>query len=305
VSRADAALRVVDAERRYGRVTALDGMAFSVDAGQWAALLGPNGAGKTTVMRAIAGLDTLDGGRVELFGERVSGPRPDLLGWVPQEIALYAQLTARENLDAFGRLHGMTGAVLAERVRWALDWTGLEARADDRVTTYSGGMRRRLNIACGVLHRPRVVLLDEPTVGVDPQARARIFAMLAELVRDGVALLQSTHELGDVETTCDRLVIVDHGRTVAAGRLEELVGSTVGGRARLTAVVDGTPPAALGAGVTVDGSTVTAELDDLAGELPRLLDALRAAGCTVSRLDVRRAGLAELFVHLTGRELRE
>jgi ABC-2 type transport system ATP-binding protein len=292
--------------KRHGGATALDGLDLELLQGEWLGLLGANGAGKTSTMLAIAGLIRLDEGRIELFDRPVSGPRPRCIGWVPQEIALYPHLTGRENLRAFGKLHGLHGRLLKEAERWALEWTGLEARADDRVAGYSGGMKRRLNIACGVLHRPRVLLLDEPTVGVDPQARERILAMLDQLRGAGTALLQSTHELGDVEGNCDRLVIMDGGRAIASGSVEQLIRETVGTHAALRLEVEGRVPAEHFAGtVCCDGSTLAATLEDVAEELPRLLEGIREVGCRVAHLDVRRAGLAEVFMRLTGRDLRE
>lgn len=298
-------LRIENAVKRYGRVVALDGLSLDLQAGEWLGLLGPNGAGKTTAMLAVAGLVSLDGGRIELDGRPTQGPVPADIGLVPQEVALYHRLTAKENLAAFGRLNGLTGALLEERVRWALDWTGLEARADERVGGYSGGMKRRLNIACGVLHRPRVVLLDEPTVGVDPQARERIFDMLDELTAAGSAVVQSTHELGDIEGFCDRLVVMDYGREVATGTLEDLIRDGVGDHAQLTLELDREPPDGMVPDLEIVGRRITGRLDEPARELPRLMESIGSAGCQIVRLEVRPPGLAEVFVALTGRELRE
>jgi ABC-2 type transport system ATP-binding protein len=300
------ALRIVDARRRYGDIVALDGLSLEVAPGEWLGLLGPNGAGKTTAMLAAAGLIRLDGGRVEVEGEIATGPRPDAVGLVPQEIALYRQLTARENLRAFGRLHGLAGGRLAERVSWALGWTGLGPRSDSPIDSFSGGMLRRLNIACGVLHQPALVLLDEPTVGVDPQARERIFEMLDALRASGAALVQSTHELGDIENRCDRMVVVDRGRCIADGPLEQLVRETVGDRATIVLDLDRiVPAAALSANLTAVDCRVTGSVGDVAEELPGLLERVQRSGARVVRLDVRRPGLADVFVALTGRELRE
>lgn len=299
-------LRIVDASRRYGDMIALDGLNLEVAPGEWLGLLGPNGAGKTTAMLAAAGLIRLDGGRVEVLGEVATGPRPEAVGLVPQEIALYRQLTARENMMAFGRFNGLAGSRLAERVAWALEWTGLGVRSEHRVDGFSGGMLRRLNIACGVLHRPRLVLLDEPTAGVDPQARERIFEMLDELRASGTALVQSTHELGDIEDRCDRLVVVDRGRCIANGSLEQLVRDAVGDRVTVVLDLDRAIPAArLCDGLAIVDRRVTGTVGDVAEDLPVLLERIRRNGGRVVRLDVRRPGLADVFVALTGRELRE
>jgi len=201
-------------------VKALDGVSLELREGELLGLLGPNGAGKTTLVRAIAGRVRLDAGTITID----SGA----LGVVPQEIALYPALTARENLEAFGELNGLRGPTLRERVGWALEWTALAERTKDPVRTFSGGMRRRLNIACGILHRPRVILLDEPTVGVDPQSRERIHDMLDALRADGHTLLLTTHQLDEAEARCSRIVIVDHGRVIADGEPAELI-RTIGG----------------------------------------------------------------------------
>src|SRR5262245_29635919 len=187
-------LTVIDARKSFGSVAALQGVSLDLEPGELLGLLGPNGAGKTTLVRAIAGRVRLDSGALELLGRPLvpGRPRPEL-GVVPQEIAVYPSLTARENLEAFGRLQGLSGDKLAARVAWALAWTGLAGREREAVKVFSGGMRRRLNIACGALHEPRVLLLDEPTVGVDPQSRERIYEMLSALRPSGTSLLIPTH----------------------------------------------------------------------------------------------------------------
>jgi len=301
-------LTVNGARKRFGDVVALDGATCSLREGELLALLGPNGAGKTTLIRAISGRVALDAGEIRLFGTPLSGTAtPSELGIVPQELAIYPSLTARENLQAFGRLQGLSPRDVAERVKWALAVTALEDRADEPIKTFSGGMKRRLNIACGVIHRPRVVLLDEPTVGVDPQSRERIYDMLAELTRAGVSLLLTTHHLEEAEARCTRTVIIDHGRVIAAGTLSELVDRTVGRHRIVTLRLDA-PVASPPSGVEIaadDPRLLRARVTNVARELPGLLGALSAQGRDVEDVEVRGPSLQSVFIHLTGRELRE
>jgi ABC-2 type transport system ATP-binding protein len=308
-------LTVKDARKAFGAVKALDGVTFDLRQGELLALLGPNGAGKTTLIRAIAGRVRLDGGEIRMFDRVLDGRHtPRELGIVPQEIAVYPSLTARENLEVFGGLHGLAAADLRTQVDWALESTGLADRARESVKQFSGGMRRRLNIACGILHRPRIVLLDEPTVGVDPQSRDRIYDTLAALAAAGVSLLLTTHHLEEAEARCSRTVIIDHGRVIASGTTPELVDQTVG-RFRLVSLRLNSPLAAADAarlsselGVDVDGGDATlvkARMRDVALELPPLLDTIRTAGRTVDDVDVRGPSLQAVFIHLTGKELRE
>jgi ABC-2 type transport system ATP-binding protein len=305
-------LSVTNARKAFGAVKALDGASLDLRQGELLALLGPNGAGKTTLLRAIAGRVRLDGGEIRFFGQSVGdGGIAAMLGIVPQEIALYPLLTARENLAAFGELHGLKGTDLKRQIEWALDCTGLADRAGEPVKQFSGGMKRRLNIACGVLHRPRIVLLDEPTVGVDPQSRDRIYDMLSDLAAGGVSLLLTTHHLEEAEARCARTVIIDHGRAIAQGTLAELVDSTVGRHRLVTLRLDAPLPAAFAAGTadTVaesgDPTRLRTRLSDVASELPLLLDRVRRAGRAVEDVDVRGPSLQAVFIHLTGRELRE
>lgn len=307
-------LTVTNARKTFGAVTALDGATFDLRQGELLALLGPNGAGKTTLIRAVAGRVRLDGGEIRLFDRVLDGRHtPAELGIVPQEVAVYPLLTARENLEAFGRLHGLAGSDLATQVAWALEQTGLADRARESVRQFSGGMRRRLNIACGILHRPRIVLLDEPTVGVDPQSRDRIYDMLGALAQSGVSLLLTTHHLEEAEARCSRTVIIDHGKVIASGTMAELVQQTVGLHRLVTLRLDAPLEAyaALpvpGNGVSIDPldpRTVKARLRDVGAELPPLLERVRLAGRTVDDVEVRGPSLQSVFIHLTGRELRE
>jgi len=303
---ADRALRIRNVVKRFGDTTALDRACLELRTGERLALLGPNGAGKTTLVRCICGRAVPDSGEIEMFDQLLppSGGRQNL-GFVPQEIALYPDLTARENLEAFGRFHGLQGGRLRETVEWALEWTGLADRADDLTKTFSGGMKRRVNIACGVLHRPLVLLLDEPTVGVDPQSRERIFVMLAELWRRGTSILLTTHQLDEAEQRCDRIVIIDHGRAIAQGTLSELIARTVGAHRRVTFELAEPGPELEGLKASDDRRELVAEVGDVALELPVLLSRIREAGAQVNDLAVHSPSLHAVFIHLTGRELRE
>ena len=302
-----ATLEIRDARKSFGTTRALDGMSLTLGEGEMLGLLGPNGAGKTTLIRAIAGRLRLDGGSAALFGHVLEpGKARADLGVVPQENALYPLLHARENLETFGRMNGLEGKRLRERTAWALEWTGLADRATTPVKSFSGGMKRRLNLACGVLHEPRLVLLDEPTVGVDPQSREKIYDMLEGLRAAGTALLLTTHYLEEAEARCERITIVDHGRTIASGTLPELVVQAGLGGQKLRLTLEhatAAPPA----GFTSEngGGALTATLRDVGGELPGLLARLHAAGLGVRDLQVRGASLQSVFLALTGKELRE
>jgi linearmycin/streptolysin S transport system ATP-binding protein len=301
-------LTVTGARKQFGNVVALDGATLALRQGELLALLGPNGAGKTTLIRAIAGRVQLDSGEIRLFGRIPAGRKtPPELGIVPQELAIYPMLSARENLEAFGRLQGIARKDLANRVKWALAMTALDDRADEPIKAFSGGMKRRLNIACGVIHEPKVVLLDEPTVGVDPQSRERIYEMLAGLTRSGVSLLLTTHHLEEAEARCTRTVIIDHGRIIASGSLSELVDQTVGRHRLVTLRLDApvsTPPN--GAQIDADDARlVRARVSDVARDLPALLAAVTAQQRAIEDVEVRGPSLQSVFIHLTGRELRE
>jgi ABC-2 type transport system ATP-binding protein len=300
------ALRVRDVVKRFGGSTALDRASLDLRRGERLALLGPNGAGKTTLVRCICGRAVPDAGEIEMLGERLpaTGGR-QRLGFVPQEVALYPDLTARENLEAFGRFHGLRGGELREAVEWALAWTGLADRARQLTKTFSGGMRRRVNIACGVLHRPLVLLLDEPTVGVDPQSRERIFAMLDELRDHGTSILLTTHQLDEAEQRCDRVVIIDRGRVIAMGTLSELIEATVGPKRRVTLRLASPGPVPAGFRAGAGPRELVAEVGDVALELAILLERVRDAGGEVTDVEVRAPSLHAVFIHLTGRELRE
>lgn len=299
--------------KQYGGRPALDGTTFFVRAGEFLALLGPNGAGKTTLIRSICGRVRPDAGQITFRGRSLRWRRDRRhIGFVPQDLAVYFDLSARENMLVFARLHGVPRHRLREAVDEALEWTGLADRQHQLVGTFSGGMKRRVNIACGVLHRPRLVLLDEPTVGVDPQSREKIFEMLETMRSRGTAFLITTHHLEEAETRCDRIVVIDHGQVVAEGDVATLIDQTIGNGSRVQLRLSAAPPeqsvtqlAAVGVNVNGDGQTVTKSMANVATELPELMTALAGVGCEVYDVRVEPPSLQKVFLHLTGRELRD
>ncbi len=289
-----------DARLSYAQVTALSGVTFELYEGELMGLLGPNGAGKSSLVRCIGGRQPLSSGWVEFDEGR------EAIGTVPQEIALYQDLTVTQNLKAFGRLHGLRGRDLRDQIAAALDWSGLHDKRRSLVSTLSGGMQRRLNIACSVLHRPSILLLDEPTVGVDPQSRERIYEMLEALLDGGTSILLTTHHLDEAQHRCDRIAIIDEGRIVDSGTFEDLVDRTVGDRqqifVRFTQPAFEVPtPLTLGDG----GFEAWGTIDDVTRELPRLLGRLNMQKQQVDSVSLVKPTLHSVFLHLTGRELRE
>ncbi len=303
-------LTVSNARKSFRETRALDGAALTLNRGERLALLGPNGARKTTLIRAIAGRVKLDEGTIRLLDRPLDASSPtdvrQRLGIVPQEIGLYPLLTARENLQVWGTLHGVPRSDLADRTRWALEWTGLSDRAEEPCKNFSGGMKRRLNIACAVLHRPDVILLDEPTAGVDPQSRQRIWDMLDELRAQGASLLLTTHQLDEAQSICDRIVIIDHGTVIADGTFHELLARTIGTTRQVTFEIEGDVNDALHAdGFESADGVLHHSLENVAVELPQMLKQIEQAGARVQDLRIVAPSLQAVFIHLTGRELRE
>ncbi|WP_246114751.1 ABC transporter ATP-binding protein [Rubripirellula tenax] len=315
---------VIDGLRKsFGKLEAIRGVSFQLKFGERLALLGPNGAGKTTLIRCLSGRTKPDAGSIELLGRPIHQPGVrESLGLVPQEIAVYPDLTTRENLRAFAKFHGLRRGVLMDRVDWALAWTGLVDRADDLVGGFSGGMKRRVNLACGVMHSPKVLLLDEPTVGVDPQSREKIFTMLDQLNESGTSILLTTHHLDEAEQRSDRIVIVDQGKVVADGTIEELVKQSIG-TSRMVRIKIDRPlqrplvvlqgdPEGMVSNSGLSGSLghagdamVSTRIDDVAVQLPRLLDAVKKNGYDVVDLEVQSPSLHHVFLHMTGHKLRD
>jgi len=295
-------IEVRNLKKSYGPVVAVDGISFEVERGECFGLLGPNGAGKSTTIHCIVGALRPDSGEVRLEG--VADPtRPSVrakIGVSPQSIALYEDLTADENLEFFGKLYGLGGDPLKTRIEMALEFSGLTARRKDRIATYSGGMQRRLNLVCGILHDPPVILLDEPTVGVDPQSRNLIFDNIEALKRLGRTIVYTTHYMEEAQRLCDRVAIVDQGKILALDTVEGLL------RAH------GGPPT-----VQVEFAHKPAGFEDVGGEWEgnrlrvqterpmEVLGRVASHADAFQHVSIERADLEAVFLHLTGKKLRD
>jgi ABC-2 type transport system ATP-binding protein len=302
-------LRIDSVVKRFGEVTAVAGISLEVQDRACLGLLGPNGAGKSTLIRSIVGRVRPDSGSVRVFGRPADtlAARKDL-GWVPQELALYPLLTGRENLDAFGRYQGLRGKPLRDAIQWCLEWGALADRADSPVKTLSGGMRRRLNMTAGLIHRPRIVLLDEPTVGVDPQSRNRIFEMVEALRGEGTTVIYTTHYMEEAERLCDRIAIVDHGQVIALGSKDELVVESFGTRSDVLMRLDSGAGDAAGWAASRGGTLQDGVAHfpvDRPADIASLLEAAARDGLNVIDLVLRRPNLESVFLKLTGRDLRQ
>jgi len=299
----------------YGDLAAVNDISFTASPGEIFGLLGPNGAGKTTTIGCISGLLRPTAGHVRIMGHdvvREGAVSRRLLGVVPQEISLYEDLSAIENLSYWGGTQGMRQPLLGQRIREVLAITGLEDRAHEPVKQFSGGMRRRLNFACGIVHQPKVLLLDEPTVGVDPQSRVRLLDLVRAQAQSGACVLYTTHYMEEAETLCHRLAIVDHGKIIAAGTLAELR-SLLGERdlLRLSGLFQ--PDAAKAALQSIDHieileadeNLLILELPEAPRRMAAIFSALAAAGAEVRGATLTQPSLESLFIKLTGKELRE
>jgi ABC-2 type transport system ATP-binding protein len=305
-------LEVAAVSKSYGTLRALDGVSFAVEAGDRFGLLGPNGAGKTTLLSILSCLLEPSAGEVRLDGQVVRpGDRSlrRLVGIVPQELAIYEMLTARENLTFFGELFGLGGSELDARVDRLLATVGLESRADHLTGTFSGGMKRRLNLAVSLVHAPRLLLLDEPTVGVDPQSRNLIFEEVRRLNREGLTIVYTTHYMEEVEALCNRVGIIDQGKLVACDTLDRLVRSLPG---VVRVEVDGSAEPLLarlrdvpGFEVTVDDTGLDVAAADTRAALVRVVNLVQETNTPLAHLETREPSLERVFLHLTGRELRD
>ena len=295
-------LSLIDVRKSYRGRQALQGVSLELYSGELLGFFGPNGAGKTTMIRCIGGLLRPDSGLIELHHHNQV---PSRLGLVPQSLAIYPDLTVEQNLSVFGKLEGVPRRELSARISDVLNWAALTERRRSLTKTLSGGMQRRLNIACSVLHQPNVLLLDEPTVGVDPQSRERIYDMIRDLADQGSAVLLTTHQLDEVETRCDRIVIMDHGLIVASGTLSELIGRSIGKPHRVTLQFD-RPYLNEAEAFEFDESRMIACCAfDTLRELPGILAVLNSLEIEPTQIDVQGVGLQDVFLEMTGRTLRE
>lgn len=304
-----------DLRKTFGDLVAVNGVGFTIAPGETYGLLGPNGAGKTTSISMIAGLLERDAGDVSVEGKPLtttSVEAKSVIGYVPQDLAIYPDLSGRENLRFFARLYGMRGDDLTRRVDEVLEIVGLADRAGDLAKEYSGGMKRRLNIGIGLLHRPRLLILDEPTVGVDPQSRNSILESVDHLSAEGMAVLYTTHYMEEAERLCDRVGIIDLGELRAEGTRRELVG-LVGQRDQVVLALAGNIEAAAracsGIPAVHDASPKEDHLELVVDEarkaLPRILETVADAGASVRAVEVTEPNLEAVFLHLTGKALRD
>ena len=304
-------LTIENVTKRFGEIVALDRVSLSLARGEFFGLLGPNGAGKTTLMSLVAGLRAPDSGSISINGQRVGtnamAPRYEL-GFVPQAIALYEELSAEENLRLFGKLYGLAGQELRARVDHGLHAAQLFERRQDKVQTYSGGMKRRINVVASILHRPALLLCDEPTVGVDPQSRNAIFEFLQRLNADGMTIVYSTHYMEEATRLCSRIAIIDHGRLLALGTLDELL--THLPFSELVRIARNDQTTAQMQALAEYGEITKAE----DAYLFKLRDGLRFSeffaaaeelGLPYRYFNIRRPTLEDLFLHLTGKNLRD
>ncbi len=280
-------LTLTNVHKSFGKTVAVDGLSLSVRKGELFGLLGPNGAGKSTSVNLAVGLLNPDAGEIAIegLGNPATASVRRHIGVAPQAIALYDLLSGEENLRFFGEVYGLSGAALARRVAWCLDFVGLSDRKDDAVGKYSGGMKRRLNLAAALVHDPQLLLLDEPTVGVDPQSRNKIFENIEALHAEGRTIIYTTHYMEEAVRLCERIAIVDSGRLLALGTVTELL-ATHGGPATLV--------------VNTNGETRRMHTADPLAELKRI-----AATSAVDAVQMERPTLEQVFLSLTGRSLRD
>ncbi len=309
------AIQVRDLHKDFGDIHAVRNVSFDVAQGEIFSLLGPNGAGKSTIISILSCLLRPTRGDALVMGHSVVHEPLAVraaIGVVPQDLALYEDLSARENLTFWGRMVGLRGAQLRQRVDEVLALIGLSERQKGRVAKYSGGMKRRLNIGIALLHRPQVIIMDEPTVGIDPQSRRNILDSVKELNRLGATVLYTTHYMEEAQELSHHIAIMDQGQVIARGTHPELV-QIVGELDRIEVTINAEAERVIEAWRAVEGvrrisaadGTLTLLVDDSNRVLPRLFEAASKVGVRITSVDIREPNLEAVFLHLTGRELRD
>ncbi|HTA82589.1 MAG TPA: ABC transporter ATP-binding protein [Bacteroidia bacterium] len=305
-------IEVKDITKSYGKTQAVKGISFSIKDGECFGLLGPNGAGKSSTINMLSMLFPPDTGSITINGTDASNVNAEvkqILGIVPQEIALYEKFTAWENILFWGSIYGVSGKQLTNKAEELLKWVGLFDRRKELVKEYSGGMKRRINIACALLHSPMVLLLDEPTVGVDPQSRNLIFELIQHLNKEGMTIIYTTHYMEEAEKLCDKIGIMDNGKIIAQGTLDEL--KTLSAVSDMI-VVDCTQTPdekflsdKLKTNVAVAENTVTILSNDSKKDLTSIVTTCTDAGYGITRIDIQKANLESVFLKMTGKQLRD
>ncbi|MFH1514695.1 MAG: ABC transporter ATP-binding protein [bacterium] len=299
--------------KNYGDITALNGVDLSIPADGIFGLLGPNGAGKTTLISTIIGLVELDSGEILVDNQKHNPASYEFkrkLGIVPQELAIYDDLSANANLKFFGSLFGLKGKYLSDHANYLLKVTGLSDRANDRVKTFSGGMKRRLNLACGIIHRPEIVMMDEPTVGIDPQSRNLIYELVESLANDGMTILYTTHYMDEAERLCGQIAIIDQGKIIAKGTLSQLI-DILGESDIITFEIRGNADIKKLENVVDEGSVELKEnlliIQTLHGseKLSDIMQSITSGDCEIVSTTIRKPNLEHVFLHLTGKGLRD
>lgn len=308
-------LEIKNLVKRYNDQVAVDNVSLSIQKGEIFGLLGPNGAGKTTTINTIIGLSKIDSGEVYVFGKSLKNKEMDIkknIGIVPQEIAIYDDLTAYENVVYFAKLYNLRGSLLKERVREALEFTGIWERRKEYPKQYSGGMKRRLNIACAIAHRPKLIIMDEPTVGIDPQSRNHILESIMKLNKMGSTIIYTSHYMEEIEKICTQIAIMDHGRIIARGTKEELtnlISDDEKVKIELTSVnytlVDNIKKIPGVKESLLDGNNLTIISNKKSNNLSRIIDNIINTGAEISALNMEKTSLEGVFLTLTGRLLRD